>query len=186
MTDDYDKLHENYKKALTKIKQDLMRCLGIKKYETWKKLKLIIRLAGRDNQHDLFDLEVLPYVKSMSNDSSYTLLIECKSKTENTVTSNMTVVSTFRLLEFPGCCGIALSTGAHVFPNFRNRGIGTILNKLRIEIARASGYTVMICTINNRDGGLMERLLHKNWWEGVFSFVNKRTDNTITMYSIFL
>jgi len=186
MTDDYDKLQKNYKKALTNIKLKLLQILGIEKHETWKELKLIERLAGRNDQYDLFDFKVLPYVKGMSHDSSYSLLIECRTKNESTITTNITTVSNFRLLEFPGCCGIALSTGAYVFPEFRERGIGTLLNMLRIEIARAHGYTVMVCTANDADDGLMDRLLLKNWWEEAFSFINKRTNNKVSMYRVFL
>jgi len=186
MTDDYEKLQENYKKALTKIKLNLMKCLGIEEHETWKKLKLVEGLAGRDDQYDLFDFKVLPYVKGMSHDSSYTLSTECKTKDKSTTITTTSVVSTFRLLEFPGCCGIALSTGAYVFPEFPERGIGTILNILRIEIARAHGYTVMVCTANDADDGLMDRLLRKNRWEESFSFINKRTDNKVSMHHVFL
>jgi len=184
MIEDYDILQENYKNALEKIKRDLMKCLGMKKSETEKELKLIMRPDKRDDQYDLFDFPSLPYIKGMSHDDSFTLLIECKTKSESIITTNIITVSTFRLLQFPGCCGVALSTGAHVFPKFRKKGIGTLLNKLRIEIARANGYTLLVCTAV--DDGITSKILLRNGWAETIGFTNKRTKNHIIMYSIYL
>jgi len=178
----------DFEAALKKIKGELKKCLDLKDDDTYKQVRLIA--YGKQFTCDLFDANandfILHHDKSTPEPINYMLEICHKREDPDYITTDNTSVSGFRLIELPGCCGVVVSTGAYVDPRFRNKGIGTILNKLRVEIARARGYTVMICTINDRDDGRMERLLRRNWWEEVFSFINKRTDNTVTMYSIFL
>src|SRR4051812_11628262 len=56
------------------------------------------------------------------------------------------VVALFSLVKLPGCCGVCVSYWASVLPQYRHKGLGKLLNSLRIHAARASGYTVMLCT----------------------------------------
>jgi hypothetical protein len=94
------------------------------------------------------------------------------------------VVAYFRLVEMTGCCGVVISTGARTEEKFQRRGIGTALNKFRIAIAKAIGYTTMICTAV--DDGVTEKILTKNGWQKILSFKNRRTNHPISMYSIML
>lgn len=89
-------------------------------------------------------------------------------------------VAYFILLQLPGCCGVALSTGAIVFGPHRNKGLGTILNELRKDISREAGYTVLMCTdvMHNEP---QRKILQKNGWKDVFEFVNRRTGNQVAI-----
>lgn len=92
-------------------------------------------------------------------------------------------VANFSLVAMPGCCGIVVSTGAGVMPRYREKGVGTLLNQFRIELAQAAGYGAMICTdvVQNRP---QQRILLNNGWEEVFTFTNPRTDNIVAIHAI--
>lgn len=90
------------------------------------------------------------------------------------------VAATFALLPMPGCCGICISTGAYVCSDLRGRGLGTILNTIRIEIARYMGYTVLLCT-DVESNKAQRAILAKNGWKDIYQFVNKRTKNTVNI-----
>lgn len=88
------------------------------------------------------------------------------------------IVASFTLEKFPGCCGIYVSTGAMVWYEYRRKGIGTILNKMRIDIARAEGYGCLICTdiVDNKP---QQKILAKNGWSQIHQFMNPRTGNNV-------
>lgn len=93
-------------------------------------------------------------------------------------TSDGKTISTFRLEPMINCCGILISTAVEVTPSYRGRGLGTILNNLRIDIARFLGYGVLLCTdIANNE--YQRKILNKNGWKDIFKFVNPRTKNVI-------
>ena len=97
---------------------------------------------------------------------------------EYKVTVQGNKVSTFKLYQMPHCCGIAISCNAFVEEQYRNKRVGSVLNNLRQEIARANGYTILICTdIAKNDH--QRKLLKTNGWEDVLEFKNKRTGNTV-------
>lgn len=89
-------------------------------------------------------------------------------------------VSGFTLKEMIGCCGICVSTGAWVHDNYQKRGLGSLLNKLRQDLAREMGYSVLLCTdrLNNKP---QRKLLNKAGWEDVYEFTNSRTNNRIAI-----
>lgn len=82
----------------------------------------------------------------------------------------------FRLVEFPGNCGILVSTGEFVDPDIQNRGIGQYLHRLRLHIARECGYTLMQCT-TVAGNEVQEHILTKHGWRRIYEFVNTRTGN---------
>lgn len=86
----------------------------------------------------------------------------------------------FTLIQMVNCCGIMVSTVARVDEEYRHRGLGTLLNKLRMDIARDLGYTILLCTdiIKNE---YQRKILAKNKWEDIFKFVNKKTNNEIAI-----
>lgn len=84
----------------------------------------------------------------------------------------------FRLVSMPGCCGIAISTGSWVHHEFRSRGIGTILNKARLDLAKILEFGAVICTDVSHNAP-SRKLLEKNGWKDVFKFKNPRTRNEV-------
>ena len=94
-------------------------------------------------------------------------------------------VSHSRLLQLPGCCGVMVSTASVVYPNCRNRGVGTLMNKFRQELAYALGYTILLCTdVTNNDH--QRKILAKNGWQDLYSFINRRTHNNVAISVIHL
>ena len=86
------------------------------------------------------------------------------------------LIASFQLTQLPGCCAYVVSTGSYISVPYRKRGLGTILNNFRIDIAKHLGYTAIICT--DLDNNVPQRkILEKNGWKDVHSLTNKRTDN---------
>jgi len=83
----------------------------------------------------------------------------------------------------PGCCGIVISTGVTVNYAFQKRGLGTILNKLRITIAKDLGYGCMMCT-DVTTNIAQSKILDKNGWSKLSSFINPRTNNVVNIHAI--
>lgn len=82
------------------------------------------------------------------------------------------------LAGFPGCCGICVSTEAAVHHPFAKKGLGTLLNALRIDWARTLGYGTLLCTDIAKN--LPQRkVLAINGWKDVHSFINPRTSNEV-------
>ena len=93
-----------------------------------------------------------------------------------------TYLSGWALREMPGCCGACVSTGAAVNGTMQGLGIGTILNKLRCRIAELLGFGLLICTdITNNEP--QQKILAKNNWKLVDSFINPRTDNEVAVHT---
>lgn len=92
-------------------------------------------------------------------------------------------VAFFQLSGMPGCCGVCVSHGASVYSQYRNKGLGTLLQLLRMDIARVNGYTVMLCT-DRADNTYQNKILSKNGWPKIYDFTNKRTDNLINIHAI--
>lgn len=85
------------------------------------------------------------------------------------------------LVMMPGCCGLVVSTGAYVDPDFRNKGIGKIMHKIRKDLAAEAGFSCMICTdvIQN---GAQQRILKKNKWKLVHLFHNRNSGNDVAIH----
>lgn len=95
-------------------------------------------------------------------------------------TSGGAVVASANLSRFPGCCGIVVSYHALVDYLYCGRGLGTILNKLRISWAREQGYTVLMCT-DRSDNEAQRAILKRNGWKDMFRFTNKRGGNQVAV-----
>lgn len=94
--------------------------------------------------------------------------------------NNKKLISRFKLVEFPGCCGICISTGVEVFQDYRNMGINIILNNFRIDIAKYLGFGLLLCTDISKN--LHEvKTLNKNNWKHIYNFKNPRTLNNINI-----
>ena len=114
-------------------------------------------------------LEELIYIK----DTFYGLKFEIIDLQGN-------LISTFRLLQMVGCCGICISTGTYVHPDFRGKGVNIILNNFRIDIAKHLGYGLLMCTDLKSNTPQM-KTLDKNGWKHIHEFQNPRTGNILNI-----
>jgi hypothetical protein len=146
---------------------------------TFKQLKAIqahLRKEGVIEKTDTVDCKVqydsteyASFEKSMS--WNYYL-----HKNQNT----SDLIATFSLVEMPGCSGILVSVGSYIYEPYRNCGLGTILNGLRIQLAKQIGASLLLCTsaVSNKP---QRAILDKNGWEILHQFTNKHTSNTINL-----
>ena len=93
------------------------------------------------------------------------------------------LIASFVLADMPGCCGISISTQANVYPKFRNRGLGLLLNRVRIDIATQLGYGLLICTSLEMSDP-QQKILKHNGWSKLLSFRNPRTNNVVCLHAI--
>ena len=144
----------------------------IEKYT--KKLKellsqdIVIQYSVNGKNKNL-TLEELTYVK----DTFYGLKFEIIDLQGN-------LISTFRLLQMVGCCGICISTGTYVNPEFRGKGVNSLLNNFRIDIAKHLGYGLLMCTDLKSNTPQM-KTLDKNGWKHIHEFKNPRTGNILNV-----
>ena len=96
-----------------------------------------------------------------------------------------TVVASFELFPMINCCGMCVSTQARVDYKYQGKGLGTILNSLRIDIARHLGYGCLMCT-DVESNTYQRKILARNGWMDVDKFVNPRTKNTLFISVIHL
>ncbi len=89
-------------------------------------------------------------------------------------------ISQFKLVQMPGCCGICISYNSIVFPKYQGKGIGTLLNQFRIDIADYLGYTTLLCT-DREENAPQKKILTNNGWKDVHRFTNKRTGNLVNI-----
>ena len=90
------------------------------------------------------------------------------------------VISRFELAQMLGCCGICISTGTYVHPEFRGKGINSLLNNFRIAIAKDLGYGLLMCTDLKSNIPQM-KTLDKNGWKHIHEFENPRTGNILNV-----
>ena len=89
-------------------------------------------------------------------------------------------IASFSLIPMINCCGILVSTSAYTICEFRNKGIGTILNSLRIDIAKHQRYGLILST-TVEDNVYQNIILKRNKWESICSFINPQTGNTVNI-----
>ena len=90
------------------------------------------------------------------------------------------IISQFKLIQMTGCCGICISTGTYVYPDFRGKGVNIILNNFRIDIATYLGYGLLMCTDLKSNIPQM-KTLDKNGWKHIHEFKNPRTGNILNV-----
>lgn len=112
--------------------------------------------------------------KPHDQEVAFTILLKDKS---NWLLTN---VASFSLRQLPGCCGVLVSYHGRVYNPYRKMGIGTLLNQMKIDIARVWGYTTLLCTdvIDNQP---QRKILGKNGWKDIHTFTNKRTGNLVAI-----
>jgi hypothetical protein len=168
--------------ALDKLKIELDKQkteLINKRAETTKKRSLLVKAIA---------LEKAKHEPSYINELSQLIGSDVTIKVKNshyTVLTNDRAVAVFNLKELPGCCGVYVSFNCDVSSRYRKLGIGTLLNKMRQQIAWDHGYTLLICT--DVDSNLpQQKILKKNNWDKLTSFINRNTDNMVSLHSILL
>jgi GNAT superfamily N-acetyltransferase len=92
-------------------------------------------------------------------------------------------VASWELVQMKNCCGICVSTAAQVMPAFRKQGIGLVLNQIRIDLARAMGYSLLFCTdvIKNE---AQQKILTANGWRRIHTFLNRGSGNVVGLHVI--
>jgi hypothetical protein len=129
-----------------------------------------VKLSYFDNLRNRFIpvIERAPYIKGESNLIFFQLTTVAKNN----------LISQWYLKEFPGCCGICVSTGVHVSPPQRNKGINKIGIQIRELLALNDNFTVLICT-DVKDNYPERLTLNRAGFENVYEFNNKRTGNDV-------
>lgn len=90
------------------------------------------------------------------------------------------ILAHFHLSQLVWCCGICVSTGAYVYEEYRNKGLGSLLNELRQHIATELGYGLLLCT-DKLSNTAQRKVLAKNNWQDVYTFTNPRTGNELVI-----
>ena len=91
------------------------------------------------------------------------------------------LITSFQVAPFPGCCGLAIGTGAVVNKDFRNKGVNIVANELRQAIAGYTGYTALGCT-DKANNEFSIRTLKRNGFKKLHSITNRRTRNVVNLY----
>lgn len=94
-------------------------------------------------------------------------------------------IGEFALVSLPGCCGAVVSTHSFVNERYRNRGLGTLLNEMRRELAYRLGYGLMLCT-DLASNVPQQKVLERNGWTLASKFQNRRTLNTLNLHYVHL
>ena len=98
---------------------------------------------------------------------------------------NKHYIAEFTLAKMPGCCGVVISTGAWIDYKYRRCGLGKLLNKIRIELAKDKGYSLLLCTDLIRNTP-QRKILRKNKWLPLYRFTNRNTNNNLSLDCISL
>lgn len=140
--------------------------------------KKISEILECDTENIIFkiDKEVntfLNYDKEGQNEGLYLIILKEDGKFDKTISS-------WRLIQFPGCCAFCISTGVFVYKEFRSKGIGKVLNNFRKDVSKFLGFTSLICT-DIETNTHQRKLLKSNGWKDIYSITNKRTKNLVNI-----
>lgn len=122
-----------------------------------------------------FSMDDYVYVSNSFNVGNYSIKLE--------VEDNQYLISTFKLYQLPHCCAYMVSCNVSIEYLFQNKGIGTLLNKFRIDIGKLLGYSSIICT-SLESNKFQKSILEKNNWKTIHTRKNKRTNNIINLQCI--
>ena len=123
------------------------------------------------------------YEKEIEKLIGKSVLIKSERDNYQVELSSGKIIAGWMLKEMPGCCGICVATGAFVMDDFRNKGIGTILNSLRIALATELKFGLLLCT-DVLENEPQQKILTNNCWTKINEFLNPKTENTIGIHCI--
>lgn len=87
----------------------------------------------------------------------------------------------FNLTRMPGCCGILVSHGTYVMPEWQNKGLGSLMQIMKEWIARKRLVGKMIATTIEQNEP-QNHLMEKFNWKKTDLFVNPKTSNRIIQW----
>lgn len=93
------------------------------------------------------------------------------------------IIAGFTLVEQINCCGILVSTKTFVHHEYRGKGIAQEMQGLKEKLAKEYGYTLLLATVNISGNPVQVHILEKFGWKLKDQFVNKRTGNTVGIYT---
>lgn len=101
-----------------------------------------------------------------------------RSYSQNREVGNDTQIGSFSLSPMPGCCGIVVVHGMYL--NSLNRGgyLSDSVRKLKVELCKALGYTVMMATTRMDEIPAVGNFF-KSKYKFVDTFTNKRTNHLV-------
>lgn len=79
------------------------------------------------------------------------------------------IVATFTLTTFPSSRKYCVSHNAVVYSTYTRKGIGTLLNKMRIDIAKQMRFLTLLCTYSVSNIP-QKKILEKNGWRDIHIF----------------
>lgn len=91
--------------------------------------------------------------------------------------------ASFSFQTMPGCNAVVLSVHSYVTIRFRGKGLGTLLNAFRIELARSYGYSLILCT-NELNNVPQRRILYRNNWEDYIKFPAKEENKNLVLSGV--
>lgn len=86
----------------------------------------------------------------------------------------------FYLTQLPGCCGVLVSHNAHIVSGQRHKGLGTLLQAMRIDMAWVMGYTILLAT-DKVYNTYQRRIMAKHGWKDLTNFTNRRTGHVVAV-----
>jgi GNAT superfamily N-acetyltransferase len=91
-------------------------------------------------------------------------------------------VCRFILRKYPGNSNILVSYYMMVYPAFRKRGIAKFLQEIKVQIAKDLKCNKLMTTVvDNNEAEI--NLLNKCGWVKEISFLNRRTGNTVLIFT---
>jgi len=91
------------------------------------------------------------------------------------------IVARFYMQVFPACCGACISYGAAVYAPYLNKGLGKLLNKMRIQLAHDCRRKLIICTDVEKNTH-QQKILKANGWQKATSWLNPRSHNDVGLH----
>ena len=158
----------------------------------WDQLKELIYKLGSDKAYRIRNgglrIEHLPHGddcwwSDKSGSGKYRLVIGRTNTNTRYGFDAFNIVSSWELWQMKNCCGICVSTAVEVNKIYRKSGLGALLNKIRLHIAKLDGYGLMLCTdvLSNEP---QQKILTANGWDCVKQFKNPRTGNDIGIHTV--
>ena len=87
----------------------------------------------------------------------------------------------WEMSQLPGCCMYLTCFHMYITDKYRGKGLGTLLQSMKEEIARYLGYTFLICTVTDNNES-QKKVLEKTGWKMIHQEENKRSCNIVNMY----